>query len=193
MFWDNFLSECNRVNKSPSKVCEAIGVSRTMASLWKRGSVPRDNTLLKLADYFGISPADLLKESDEIVIPQVIDTDLQPDPFDGLDLRTAFQQSTSAVVVPDAVLMPDNSMILDCIPKGAKCRIKETTSPDEDDIVAVIYHNDIIVRRWSTKGGIIILNPANPKYRPIITTEDELKQNDCGIYGVVTHVSFDIE
>lgn len=55
MFWKKFVFLCESKNKSPSAVCLELGFSTTMATKWKNGSIPRDTTLLKIADYFGVS------------------------------------------------------------------------------------------------------------------------------------------
>lgn len=55
MFYDNFVRLCNKINKSPSCVASEIGLSRASVSGWKNGKKPTDATVIKLADYFGVS------------------------------------------------------------------------------------------------------------------------------------------
>ena len=55
MFYETFVELCKLRGVSPSAVAEAIGASRKAASGWKNGSVPRNATMLKLAEYFGVS------------------------------------------------------------------------------------------------------------------------------------------
>lgn len=55
MFWDNFVTLCNQKGKSPNGVCAELGFSANTATKWKQGSIPRDTTLRKIADYFGVS------------------------------------------------------------------------------------------------------------------------------------------
>lgn len=55
MFWEKFILLCEKNNKSPTFVCQSLGFSGTMATKWKNGSVPRDTTLLRISDYFGVS------------------------------------------------------------------------------------------------------------------------------------------
>ena len=61
-FYDNYVSLCAKSNKSLSAVAEAIGLSRTSPNGWKKGKQPSDVTLAKLANYFGITVAELLGE-----------------------------------------------------------------------------------------------------------------------------------
>lgn len=59
MFYDNFVKACNFKNVSPSSVAEEIGLNRAAVTGWKNGATPRDSTIEKLANYFGISKTDL--------------------------------------------------------------------------------------------------------------------------------------
>lgn len=56
MFYDVFLSLCNKANIKPSKAAEECGINRSNVSLWKsKGYTPRGDALQALADYFGVS------------------------------------------------------------------------------------------------------------------------------------------
>ena len=62
MFWDKFVTLCSAKGISPNGVCADLGLSTATATKWKRGAVPRDTTLKKIADYFGVSVGFLLGE-----------------------------------------------------------------------------------------------------------------------------------
>lgn len=68
-FYTNYVALCAKVGKSPSAVAEEIGLSRTSPNGWKKGKLPRDATLAKLADYFHISVAELLSENENKPAP----------------------------------------------------------------------------------------------------------------------------
>lgn len=75
MFWDNFVLLCNQKGKTPNGVCAELRFSAATATKWKRGSLPRDTTLKKIADYFGVSVSYLLGATDdpsEVLSAQVI-------------------------------------------------------------------------------------------------------------------------
>lgn len=59
MFYDNFIKACNSIGKTPSAVLLEIGLGKSANTRWKRGEMPTDATLHKIADYFGISPEEL--------------------------------------------------------------------------------------------------------------------------------------
>lgn len=65
MFWQNFVLFCTMKDKSPNGVCADLGLSTAIATRWKNGSVPRDTTLKKIADYFGVTPEDLLRDPND--------------------------------------------------------------------------------------------------------------------------------
>ena len=60
MFYDRFLELCAAKNESPSGVVKKIGLSNAAASGWKNGKAPSQVTLVKLANYFGVTPDYLL-------------------------------------------------------------------------------------------------------------------------------------
>ena len=65
MFYYNFVNLCNKIGKSPSAVAEEIGFKRSVVTRWSKGSLPRQATLQKIADYFGVSLAELTAEQKE--------------------------------------------------------------------------------------------------------------------------------
>ena len=65
MFWDMFYKLCCAQKKSPNGVAKDLGISSGAITSWKQGRVPHHSTLLKLADYFGVSVDYLLGKEDE--------------------------------------------------------------------------------------------------------------------------------
>lgn len=55
MFYDRFMGLCKKVGKSSAAVCRELGLNNSSATAWKRGSIPKSETLQKLATYFGVS------------------------------------------------------------------------------------------------------------------------------------------
>ena len=62
-FYESFISLCNKVGKTPSRVVLEIGLSKPTVNRWKNGSTPTDATAMKVAEYFGVSVQDLIGES----------------------------------------------------------------------------------------------------------------------------------
>lgn len=65
MFKQNFIRLCNEKGVSPTAACAEIGLSNATFSCWTDESVPRKATLMKIADYFGVSVSYLLGATDD--------------------------------------------------------------------------------------------------------------------------------
>lgn len=55
MFWNIFFNLCKAKGKSPNAVAKELSVSSGSVTSWKNGKVPHHGTLIKIADYFGVS------------------------------------------------------------------------------------------------------------------------------------------
>lgn len=64
-FYENYVRLCNKINKKPSAVAEECGVTRATASRWGKGMVPSYASLLRIADYFGITVRELVGATNE--------------------------------------------------------------------------------------------------------------------------------
>ena len=65
MFYQIFLKLCAQKNVKPNHVTKAIGMSNATATDWKNGRIPRDVTLQKLSNYFGVTVDYLLGKEQE--------------------------------------------------------------------------------------------------------------------------------
>ena len=65
MFYNNYVSLCNIKGLSPSAAAEAMGFKRSVVSRWSKGTQPRQATLQKIADYFGVTVEYLSGEAEE--------------------------------------------------------------------------------------------------------------------------------
>lgn len=53
-FYDTFLRLCKEKGEKPSAVVTKIGLSTPNATYWKRGSIPKYETIKKIAEYFSV-------------------------------------------------------------------------------------------------------------------------------------------
>lgn len=65
MFYENYLQLCNEKNVTPSAAAVDMGLSKAANTKWADGRIPRDATLKKIADYFGVSVAYLKGETED--------------------------------------------------------------------------------------------------------------------------------
>ncbi len=61
MFYDNFMLLCEKNQIKPYTALKNIGIeSKSILSRWKTGSTPRPDTVKKIADYFEVTPEEML-------------------------------------------------------------------------------------------------------------------------------------
>lgn len=77
MFWENFLVECAKKQKTPAGVVEELGISNSMPTSWKKGAIPRTKTQKLIADYFGISVEELMGTKKEPAGNGELDEDMK--------------------------------------------------------------------------------------------------------------------
>ena len=65
VFYSNFIKLCNNLNRAPSSVVEELGLQRSAVTKWSKGAFPRNATLQKIADYFGVTVEDLITDASE--------------------------------------------------------------------------------------------------------------------------------
>ena len=53
--YDVFIQLCQKKGITPGGVARELGLSRSTLRDWKLGRTPRVDTLMKIADYFGVS------------------------------------------------------------------------------------------------------------------------------------------
>lgn len=73
-FKENFIKLCNQRNESPSFVCKKVNITAATFSCWTDESVPRKATLMRIADYFGVT-VDYLVSGEEQTDPTLSDTE----------------------------------------------------------------------------------------------------------------------
>lgn len=64
-FYVRISELCKEKGVSMAAVARKIGLSNSATTYWKRGSIPKGDTLQKLADYFGVSIDSLLGNADD--------------------------------------------------------------------------------------------------------------------------------
>ena len=55
MFFDKYSELCKKKGKTPTGAAIELNVSRATVNYWKNGNVPKQDTLIKIANYFNVS------------------------------------------------------------------------------------------------------------------------------------------
>ena len=70
-FFNRFSALCRENGKSPNAVASEIGVSSGSVTVWKQnGTMPRTETLKKVAEYFNVSIESLLADDEKNPPPE---------------------------------------------------------------------------------------------------------------------------
>ena len=64
MFWETFLRLCKEADTSPKEAMRGMGIGYSTLRHWRGGGMPQERTLKKVADYFGLPLADIMREVD---------------------------------------------------------------------------------------------------------------------------------
>jgi transcriptional regulator with XRE-family HTH domain len=73
MFLDVFNELCLKRGEAPNTVAKKLDIASGTVSEWKKGRVPQNSTLKKLADYFGVSVEYMLGKEKNVVEQTVLD------------------------------------------------------------------------------------------------------------------------
>lgn len=65
IFFERYAELCKVAGETPNSVAKIIGASSGSVTAWKNGTEPRNKTLSKIADYFGVSTDYLLGKDTE--------------------------------------------------------------------------------------------------------------------------------
>lgn len=66
MFKKNFIDLCNKKGEAPSAVCRKVGITPATFSGWTEQTKPRQATLYRISDYFGVTPEYLLRDNETV-------------------------------------------------------------------------------------------------------------------------------
>lgn len=204
MFWEKFLLLCKEKGESPTYVCKKLGYSSTMVTNWKRGSVPRDSTLLKIADYFGV-PADYFKEEQQTA---TIASETQPLDRENLRMVPLYESVAAGFgayasediqdYMPAYFHNPADADSTICIkvkgdsmsPKiedGDIIQVRKQEDVDSGSIAVVMVDDDdgLVKIVWKEKDGVV-LQSINPRYAPMHFMEGDAQR--VRIVGIVTQI-----
>jgi repressor LexA len=205
MFWEKYLTCCEKENKSPTTVLTELGISTTMASKWRSGSVPRETTLRRIATYFNVSVEYLKGEEDQA--PAIASETQQ---LDRENLRmvplyesvaAGFSAYASADVqdyMPVYFNNPSEYEWTLCIkvkgdsmyPKiedGDIIQVRKQEDVDSGSIAVVMVDDDdgLVKIVWKNSDGIV-LQSINPEYAPMHFQGKDAQR--VRIVGIVTQI-----
>lgn len=69
MFWERFVLECERKGIKPNPAAKEMGISSATLTKWSKNTMPRADSLNRVASYFGVTSDYLLGKTDERTAP----------------------------------------------------------------------------------------------------------------------------
>lgn len=101
MFWDNFYNICKAKGTTPNAICKEIGLSNSVATNWKNGTMPKADVLLKIAELLNCSTDYLLGHSNNLTSTASASCDIEKDEMTAelvkMFERLTFQQKISLI------------------------------------------------------------------------------------------------
>ena len=137
MFWQNFVRLCSKVGKSPARVANELGLSNAVATSWKKGAMPRDSTLLQIADYFGVPVESLTMEP-----PPVSDNKESPVPKDG----DGFEKRAYALIQSASRLSAERQALL-LVALEAVVQAVQGSSPENETATQRPFDAQTVIAR----------------------------------------------
>lgn len=191
----------NAKNYSQQKLANLIGVSRSTIAMWETGaSQPDNDTLSRLADFFGVSVDYLLGRENNIAkqdpLPEYsnifrIEKKRYPllgdiacgKPLFADEDHESFVLAGSAVDADFCLRAKGDSMTGARIYDGDIVFIKEMPVVENGDIAAVVKGDEATLKRvyYYPEKKKLVLNAENPRYEPFVFVEEEL--NEIRILG----------
>ncbi len=74
MFWDNFYNACVQKGTKPNPLAKELNLASGSMTTWKNGKIPNGETLIKIADYLGVSVDYLLGRTENPNLSSINDS-----------------------------------------------------------------------------------------------------------------------
>lgn len=215
MFWKNFISLCKKRNVTPSYVCDELGLSNATQTRWRNGSIPRDTTLLKIAEYFGVPTDALTMEDIDIIKAAEIAARMIQDPsiveqIENRGVRVPVYGNVAAGIPLEAITDIDDyeEISQEMAAKGEYAalrihgdsmeprmrdgdtvivRLQDTIESGEIAIVMINGGDATCKKIKRTEDGIMLIS-TNPKYEPMFFTNKQIQGLPITIWGKVVEL-----
>lgn len=213
MFWSRLVELCSKNRITPTALCIELGFSNATSVKWKRGSVPRDTTIQKIADYFGV-PVSYFSESDvsdaaSLAIRMARDPSFA-DQVQKRGVRVPVYGNVAAGIPIEAITdIEDYEEISQEMAASGEyaalrihgdsmepkmsdgdiviVRIQETIETGETAIVMINGGDATCKRIVRTPEGITLIS-TNPKYSPIFYSNKQIEELPVRIWGKVVEL-----
>lgn len=195
----NILFYMDKYNKTRNDMCEALGVKYTTFTDWVKGnSYPRIDKIELMANYFGISKADLVEEHSTSTASTKKGTTIKilGHVAAGIPIE-AIEDVIDEEEIPEELAktgeffglkINGNSMEPD-IHDGDTVIVRKQDDAESDEIViALVNGNDGVCKRLKKYADSIALISLNPSYEPMFFSQEEIDNKPVRIVGKVVEL-----
>lgn len=210
MFYQNLQELCRRNETTISFVVKQLGISTGMPTFWKKGAIPKSDTLQKLADYFHVTtdellngpkdgepPSKLHREPGEKIavlasvgagIPfDAINTFDQDDPESWEEISRIDAKGP----YPFFALRVRGDSMEKLIFSGDLVIVRIQDSYDDGDLVVALVNGDegvCKILEYRNAGGIALISLNAAKYPPMTFTRQQIEDIPVRIMGRVIEI-----
>lgn len=198
-FAKNFSHYLELKGITRADVSRLLGYPETTLANWANGvNYPRIDKIQELADFFGVKKSDLIEDKIDAIINR------HPDLHPFRKIRSVPILGTIACGTPIwaeenfegyigidpmhmdgefALICKGDSMIDAEIHDGDLVLMKKVPDVEDGEIAAVLIDNEATLKRVYKKENLLVLQPCNRNYSPIVYSYDEAEDNGIQIIG----------
>lgn len=183
---ENIQYYLNKNGITRKKISSDLDISYSTLSSWLQAdSYPRIDKIEMMANYFGVSKADLVENHNKEKITEYFSKKPRMVPLIGtiaMGVPITAEQNIEKYI-PEYMMdryADDTLFALRCkgnsmyplIPDGAIATIRQQPDVEDGEIAAVLINGEATLKKVLHVGKTVVLRPANPDYKDIILDKD---------------------
>ena len=191
---ENITYYMNKHQKSRNDMCEALGVKYTTFTDWVKGnSYPRIDKIELMANYFGISKADLVEKRNSTSTKNGVTINVLGRLAAGIPIDCVEEIIDTEEITQDMAstgeffgLQIHGDSMEPRMKDGDVVIVRQQNDAETDNIViAVVNGNEATCKRLKKYAEGIALISTNPSYEPMYFSNKEIAEKPVRIIGVV--------
>jgi repressor LexA len=191
---ENITYYMNKHQKSRNDMCEALGVKYTTFTDWVKGnSYPRIDKIELMANYFGISKADLVEKRNSTSTKSGVTINVLGRVAAGIPIDCVEEIIDTEEITQDMAstgeffgLQIHGDSMEPRMKDGDVVIVRQQDDAETDNIViAVVNGNEATCKRLKKYAEGIALISTNPSYEPMYFSNKEIAEKPVRIIGVV--------
>lgn len=195
MFYDVFFNLCRDRDIAPTRAVESMGLSKSAVTNWRKGTVPNDSTIRRVADFFGVDPSVFTGEqaADSFRIP-VLGTIPAGIPLEAIEDVVDWEEIPKAMLNGGkeyfALKVKGDSMWPRFL-EGDTVIVRKSPTCRSGEICVVYvngYNATLKEVRMNEADKSVSLIPENKNYPPRTYTREEVEELPVTIAGVVVEL-----